>query len=150
MSAENDDQSVRLERGLGRFRRAAARAERRRRLGAALAAGFRVAPVALVLVAGPLALVKLRPTQERWGYVAAGLGVLLVVGRALLAAFARRTPLAGAIELDRFHDTGGRIANAIAFARIPAAERTPLMTLAIDDAVAAVSKLEPRRAVPVP
>jgi hypothetical protein len=149
MSAENDDQSVRLERGLARFRRSAARAERRRRIGAALSAAATVAPWSLLLVAAPLALVKLRPAYERWVYIAAALGLALIVGRALWAALGRRAPLAGAIELDRFHETGGRIANAIAFSRIPAAERSPLMALAIEDAMTAVARVEPRRAVPL-
>jgi hypothetical protein len=149
MSAENDDQSVRLERGLARFRSSAARAERRRRLGSALSAAASVAPWSLLIVAGALALVKLRPAEERWVYLAAGVGLALVAGRALWAALGRRAPLAGAIELDRFHETGGRIANAIAFSRIPPAERSPLMALAIEDALTAVTRVEPRRAVPL-
>jgi hypothetical protein len=149
MSAENDDQSIQLERDLARFRRSAARAERRRRIGAALSAAATVAPWSLLLVAAPLALVKLRPAHERWVYIAAALALALLLGRALWAALGRRAPLAGAIELDRFHETGGRIANAIAFARIPAADRTPLMALAIEDALTAVARVEPRRAVPI-
>jgi hypothetical protein len=152
MTAASDDLSARLEQGLGRFRRFAQRAERRRRIGLALSAAARVAPLALVLVAAPLAYTKLVPGHrgEMWVWVAAGFGFALVAGRALVAASRKSAPLAGAIELDRFHDTGGRIANALAFARVPAGERTPLMTLAIEDALAVVARVEPGRAVRIP
>src|SRR6185503_11179925 len=66
------------------------------------------------------------------------------------AALRRRPPFAGAMALDRHHRTGGRVANALAFSRVPEAERTALMQLAIEDAVEATPALEPRRAVPIP
>jgi hypothetical protein len=152
MTAASDDLSARLEAGLARFRRSARRADRRRRIGLALAAAARVAPLALVLVALPLAYAKLRPGQAAQGsvWLAAALGLALLVTSALVAGTRKSAPLAGAIELDRFHETGGRIANALAFARVPLAERTPLMTLAIEDALAVVARLEPARAVKIP
>lgn len=152
MSVESADLSVRLERGLARFRRSARKAERRHKLGIALTATGQVAPLALALIAPPLAYAKLHPGHgvERWVVVAAALAVALIAGRALWAGLGRSAPLAGAIELDRFHETGGRIANALAFARIPAAERSPLMVLAIEDALATVARVEPSRAVRVP
>jgi hypothetical protein len=152
MTAQSDDLSVRLERGLARFRRSARRADRRRRIGLALTSAARLAPLTLALVAAPLAYTKLRPGHggEAWVWVAAAFGAALVAGAALLAASRRSAPLAGAIELDRFHDTGGRIANALAFARLPPAERSPLMTLAIEDALTVAGRLEPRRAVKIP
>jgi hypothetical protein len=152
MSVESADLSVRLERGLARFRRSARRAERRRKLALALGAAGRIAPVSLALLAPPLAYSKLHAGHggERWFVAAAALAVALVVGRALFAGLRRSAPLAGAIELDRFHETGGRIANALAFARIPPAERSPLMVLAIEDALATVARIEPGRAVHVP
>lgn len=152
MSDESADLSVRLERGLARFRRSARRAERRRKVALGLAAAGRVAPFALALVAPALAYSKLRPGSgaARSVIVAAALGVALVFARALWVGLRKSAPLAGAIELDRFHETGGRIANALAFARIPAAERSPLMVLAIEDALASVARVEPSRAVRVP
>jgi len=152
MSVESADPRDRLERGLARFERSARRAERRRKLGSGLAAAARVAPVALALLAPPLAYAKLHAGHgaERFVFVAAVLAAALVLGRGLWAGLGRSAPLAGAIELDRFHETGGRIANALAFARIPPAERSPLMSLAIEDALATVARLEPSRAVLVP
>jgi hypothetical protein len=152
MTVASDDLSARLERGLARFRRSARRADRRRRIGLALAAAARTAPLVIGAIAVPLAYTKLRPAHggEGWVLVAVGGGLALLLARALLAATRKGAPLAGAIELDRFHDTGGRIANALAFARLPAAERTPLMTLAIEDALSVVARLEPRRAVKIP
>lgn len=136
---------------LAPLRRAARRAERRERFRAALTAAGRVLPVCLALLAPLLAFVKLRPslTAERALLGAAGLGVAVVLGVALRAAFRRRPELAGAIELDRHHGLGGRIANALAFARVAAGERTPLMQLAMDDAARTAPKLDPRRAVPI-
>lgn len=152
MSVESADLRVRLERGLARFGRAARRAERRRKLALGLAAAGRIAPFALVLIAPPLAYAKLHAGRgaDRSVLAAAVVALALIAGRGLWAGLRRSAPLAGAIELDRFHDTGGRIANALAFARIPPAERTPLMVLAIEDALASVARIEPRRAVRVP
>ena len=150
MRAEKDDQGVRLERGLARFRRSAGRAERRARVSVGLAAAARVAPLSLLLVAPALAFTKVRAGHgELWVWLSTALGLTLALGRALWVGLKRHAPLSGAIELDRFHDTGGRIANALAFARVPVAERTPMMELAIDDALAVVARLEPRRAVPM-
>jgi hypothetical protein len=136
---------------LAPLRRAAQRAERRERFRAALMAAARVLPVCLALLAPLLAFMKLRPsvTAERMFVGAAGFAAAIVLGVALRAAWRRRPALAGAIELDRHHALGGRIANALAFARMPAAERTPLMQLAMDDAARTAPKLDPRRAVPI-
>jgi hypothetical protein len=152
MSVEKDDQSVRLERGLARFRRSARLAALRRRVGLGVTAAARLAPFALLLIAPPLAVTKLHPGHgaEHWVVISVALGLTLLVGRGLWVALAKGAPLAGAIELDDFHATGGRIANALAFANVPPAERSPLMVLAIEDALSAVARLEPRRAVRVP
>jgi hypothetical protein len=109
-------------------------------------------PLALALAAVALAAVKLRPSlvTERALVGVAVLGVAVVVAVALRAAFRRRAPFSGAIALDRHHATGGRVANALAFSRVPESERSALMQLAIDDAVATVPELAPRRAVPIP
>ena len=151
MSTEQADPGVLLERGLERFRRSARRAERRRHLEAALGKVARVTPPCLVLLAPFIALVKLRPSHgAELALTAAVVLVLFVLaGVALWAGLRKSAPLAGAIELDAFHHTGGRIANALAFARLPPAERTPLMQLAIEDALGAVAELDARRAVPL-
>lgn len=133
------------------LRRAAGRAERRERFRAALLAAARVLPACLAALAPLLAFVKLRPSlvAERVLLGAAALSVAIVLGFALRAALRRRPELAGAIELDRHHGLGGRIANALAFARVESAERTPLMQLAMDDAARTAPKLDPRGAVPI-
>ncbi|HEX6273116.1 MAG TPA: hypothetical protein VFZ53_08755 [Polyangiaceae bacterium] len=140
-----------MQKSLVRLERAARKAERRARLGAALASGAKVVPIALAFAALALAAVKLRPSlvTERALVAIAVLGVAAVVAAALRAAFRRRAPFAGAIALDRHHATGGRVANALAFSRVPEGERSALMQLAIDDAVSAVPELAPRRAVPI-
>jgi hypothetical protein len=97
-------------------------------------------------------MVKLRPSPltERALVAVVVLGFALVMVLALWAAFRRRPPFAGAIALDRHHATGGRVANALAFSRVPETERSALMQLAIDDAISNVRHLAPRRAVPIP
>ena len=61
-------------------------------------------------------------------------------------AWVRRSPFEGALALDRHHGLDDRIANALAFSRVPEAERTPLMQAAIWDAAERAKKLEPSRA----
>ncbi len=141
-----------MQASLARLERAARRAERRARLGAALASAAKVLPAALALSAVALGAVKLRPSlvTERALVVVGVLGIAVTLGVALRAALRRRPAFGGAIALDRHHATGGRVANALAFSRVPEDERSPLMQLAIDDAVATVPALSPRRAVPVP
>jgi hypothetical protein len=135
-----------------RLERAARRAERRARFAAVLASSAKAAPAALALGAVALGAVKVRPSvfTERALVVVVVLGVAVVLGFALRALLRRRAPFGGAIALDRHHATGGRVANALAFARVPEGERSALMQLAIDDAVSSVPELAPRRAVPIP
>ncbi len=74
--------------------------------------------------------------------------VLLVsVGRVL---FARRAVWGGSIALDQFHGLHDRVTTALAFSRLPAAERTPLMQAAIEDGAALAGRLDARRAVRIP
>ena len=152
MSVEREDEGGRLERGLARFEKSAARADRRRRLGFALRAAGRIAPFLLAGVVPLLAWEKLRPSPraEVALIVGAGVALAILVGTALVAGLRRGAALSGALLLDEFHATGGRIANALAFAHLPKAERTPLMQLAIDDALGVVQRLDVRRAVPLP
>lgn len=122
------------------------------RLAVALAAGARVLPFVLVVVAVLLAVAKVKPSPvaDRWVLVAAGVGLALTLGAALRAAFRRQAPLAGAVALDRHHGLFGRVASALEFRRVAPSERTPLMQLAIEDGVAHAAKLEPRKAVRIP
>ncbi|HEX6766218.1 MAG TPA: hypothetical protein VF103_12090, partial [Polyangiaceae bacterium] len=141
-----------MKQSLPRLERAARRAERRARIGAGLASAARLLPAVLALSAVALGVVKLRPglVAERALVFVVVLGALTVVAVALRAAFRRRALFDGAIALDRYHATGGRVANALAFSRVPEGERSALMQLAIDDATASVPALAPRRAVPIP
>jgi hypothetical protein len=152
MSVERDDEGGRLARGLARFQSSATRAERRRRFGLALRAAGRVAPVSLAALAPLLAFEKLRPSPVTALVLAAGAALALasITGTALWVGLRRAPALSGALLLDDFHATGGRVANALAFARLPKAERTPLMQLAIEDALGIVQRLDVRRAVPLP
>jgi hypothetical protein len=151
MAVENGDRKNELGKGLAKLKRASRRAELRERLASALAAGARYLPPVLALAAVALAVAKLRPSPgaERALLAVVVLGGALVLGRALFAAFRRRPPLQGAIELDRHHGLGGRVANALAFSAVSPGERTPLMELALADAAEHAGALDPRRAVPI-
>ncbi len=75
-------------------------------------------------------------------------GALPVLG--LLVGALRRVPrLLPAALLDRAHDLRSRVANALEFASVPDAERTPFMSAAVEDAVARANELDPSRAFPL-
>ena len=128
---------------------AARKTGRRLKLRRALTAASLLLPLPIVyaaLVLGVAKVVPLSAEQARpwlWGTC---VPALVVIVAALRAAFSRRAALEGAIALDRHHGLDGRVTNALAFAALPAAERTPLMEAAILDAAEHASKLEPRRA----
>ncbi|HYJ10993.1 MAG TPA: hypothetical protein VEX18_18355 [Polyangiaceae bacterium] len=134
---------------LGRLERAAKRTGRRLKLRRALTAASLGLPLPLgyaAVVVGaakalPLSLEQVQPWL--WGGL---VPVAIVIAAALRAAFARRTPFEGALALDRHHGLEDRITNALAFARLPAGDRSPLMDAAIADAAEHAPKLEPRRA----
>jgi hypothetical protein len=71
------------------------------------------------------------------------------LGAVAHAALRKGAPHAGSLALDRFHQLKDRITNALAFAALPAAERSPLMEAAIDDALAMTAELSPSRAAPL-
>lgn len=129
--------------------RAARRTARRLQLGRALAGFGNYLPLPLgylALVVGAAKVLPLSAAQARpwlWGALVPTAFVVLM---ALRAALARRTPFEGALTLDRHHGLEDRITNALAFARLPDAERTPLMNAAIADAAAHGRRLEPSRA----
>lgn len=74
--------------------------------------------------------------------------LLFLVG-VLHAAVRHRPTLEGALALDRHHRLSGRVTNALAFSRTPAAERTGLMEAAVEDALAVSRDLSPRGAAPL-
>jgi hypothetical protein len=132
-----------------RLERAASRTGRRLKLRRALTAASLCLPLPLGYAAVVLGVAKVLPLsleQARpwlWGGL---VPVAVVILAALRAAFARRAPFEGALALDRHHGLEDRVTNALAFAQVPAAERTPLMDAAIADAAERAPKLEPRRA----
>lgn len=136
---------------LAKIRRAAGAVERRLRLDRALALLPYVLLVGFGLAAVPIALRKLAPerlSEHDARLLLLGLGVASLL--ALVAALLRRLPPhAGTITLDRHHRLADRLTSAEAFARLPAAERSPLMDMAIEDACSRARELSPRRAAPL-
>ncbi|RYZ02124.1 MAG: hypothetical protein EOO73_32910 [Myxococcales bacterium] len=134
---------------IGRLERAARSTGRRLALSRAVAAAAAWLPLPIAytaLVLGAAKLVPLDAAQARpwlWGAL---VPALVVVSAALRAALRRRSPYEGALALDRHHGLDDRIANALAFSRVPESERSPLMQAAIADAAERAPKLEPRRA----
>lgn len=141
-----------LKRSLSGFAQSARWTSFRLRLDEALQRGFSVLPVALVVAAGGLTVIKVAqpgPSTVRW-LIALAVAPLLVGTGMVAHSFARRRPRPeGALALDRHHALADRIATALAFNEVPAAERTPLMWAAIEDAVERCPRLEPRRAAPL-
>jgi hypothetical protein len=103
--------------------------------------GYAVAALTFIKVTWPAPAVEARLLWGVW------LGLGIVVVGAVRAALRPRHPLAGAQQLDRFHDLQGRIANAVAFTSKPRPD--PLMRAAIADAERFSETLSPRRAVPL-
>jgi len=136
---------------LRRLSRAARTAGRRQRINAALSRLARWLPVPLVYAALALAAVKWLPLSERSLHLLAygfGAALLVPVVVVILSFWSRRSAHAGALALDRHHHSSDRITNALAFAAVPAAERSPFMDAAIADALAVAAQPSPRRAVP--
>jgi len=139
------------ERGLRQLKRAARRAERRLRLSAALTRAFTALPLLLLASVAGLTFIKVvRPSAA----VERGLTTAIIAGLAVAvvwvawAALRRRPHLVGAERLDVYHRLHDRVSNALVFSELPAAERTPMMELAIQDGLEHGQKLDPRRAVP--
>lgn len=133
---------------LAAIERPAGRAERRLRLRAALAWSAKALAAGLVAACVFLVLRKTGLIGERAcrvGLIVAGFQVLLVAG----LGFARRLPRrAGAVALDRFHGLSDRLSSALSFGEVAAADRTPFMMAAIDDALTHAQGVDPRKAVP--
>jgi hypothetical protein len=129
--------------------RQASRAERRLRISRAVAWGAKAAAAGLVAAAVILVLRKTGIVPERLGRIGLIIAAAQVVVVGVLA-YTRTLPRrAGAVALDRFHGLADRLSSALSFGELPGTERTPFMLAAIDDAVAHVDKVDPRRAVPM-
>jgi len=137
--------------GLQRIARTARWTGLRQRFADALVAFALALPVPLVTALVCLATIKVRRLDWRGArpfLVAIALSTLVVLAAAAWQLLRRRPPLSGAIALDRFHGLHDRLANALYFSSLPAAARTPLMQMAIDDGVACGAGLRPRKAAP--
>lgn len=141
-----------LSESLRRLSRAARAAGRRQRLNLALARLGRWLPLPLVYAAVALGVMKwLSPSDPVLRALQIGLVVVLLVPvlAAALGYWSRRSVHAGALALDRQQQSADRITNALAFASLPAAERSPFMDAAIADALTVATQPSPRRAVPL-
>jgi hypothetical protein len=105
--------------------------------------------VALVAVAIAVTLAKVwsgfPPQGVRDVVIAAVVAITL---RTTLAWLKRLPRYAGALALDVVHGYSDRLTSALSFSVLPAAERTPLMDAAIDDACERAAQLSPRKAAP--
>lgn len=104
--------------------------------------GYGIAALTLIKVLHPAAATM---HALGWGFAVPGAAF---IGGILVAAFKPAPPFAGALALDRAHELHDRITNALTFADRPAAELTPLMQAAIDDALAVATDVSPARAAP--
>ncbi|WP_437619437.1 hypothetical protein [Sorangium sp. So ce1151] len=136
---------------LDRIRSAALAVELRLRFGRALRALPSALTLALAIAAGTLAVHKALPAhlgEQRARQLLLGAG-LLVLATLVVAMLRRLPPRAGTTALDRHHGLQDRLTNALAFEALPAAQRTPLMEAAIDDACEHAGGLRPAGAAPL-
>lgn len=117
------------------------------RLRRALVWATRSLAIGLVVAVAILVLRKTGVIGERTARVALALAVLQLIGLAIVGYARRLAPRAGAVALDRFHGLSDRLSSALSFAELAPAERTPFMDAAIDDALAHVGQVDPKRAV---
>jgi hypothetical protein len=135
-----------------RLSRAAHAAGRRQRFNAALRRLVRLLPIPLVYAVVARALVQwLEPGADamRWAWVGFFVACLAPVVGVLAVWLARRSPHAGALALDRHHQSADRITNALEFAKLSASEQSPFMQAAIADALLAVERPNVAAAVPL-
>jgi len=135
-----------------RLSRAAHAAGRRQRFNAALRRLVRLSPIPLVYAVVARALVQwLEPGADamRWAWVGFSVACLAPVVGVLATWLARRSPHAGALALDRHHQSADRITNALEFAKLSASEQSPFMQAAIADALLAVERPNVAAAVPL-
>jgi hypothetical protein len=135
-----------------RLSRAANVASRRQRLNAALRRLVRLLPVPLGYAVLGLAFIKWvepGPAAMRLWWGGFFLACLVALVAVVASWLGRRSVHAGALALDRHHQSADRITNALEFAKLPAASQSPFMQAAIADALLAVERPNPAAAVPL-
>jgi hypothetical protein len=128
--------------------RPARSAETRLRLRRAFRWAARGLAAALFAALVLLVLRKTGVVGERFARIGMGLAAFEVLAVFAVAYGLRLPRRAGAVALDRYHGLADRLSSALSFQELPAADRTPFMQAAIDDALAHAGKVDPRRAVP--
>jgi hypothetical protein len=134
-----------------RLSRAARRAARRQRYNAALRRFVGLLPVPLAYAALAVALIRwLEPSPDATRLIGAGffLACLVPVAGVVSSWLRRRSAHAGALALDRYHQSADRITNALWFSKLAPADQSPFMQAAIADALAAVERPNAAAAVP--
>lgn len=123
----------------------------RARAARILSRSFLLLPLVLVYAIGALTYVKVSHAgahEQRlllWGAL---LPLALWLGDVVWVALKRQPENLGAVLLDRVHGLDDRLTNALEFSRLPEKQQTPLMRLAVADAVKKIGKLSPRKAAP--
>jgi DNA polymerase III delta prime subunit len=137
--------------------RRARSAEGRLRFNRALTAFARWLPLALVSLTFSMGLAKFGHASPGiaaalggvTGAVTFGAVAFVLLGVAFRAATRPLPWQSGSLALDRQQNLGDSVTNALDFARIPVAQRSPLMQLCIDEAALLAGSLDPAKAVQV-
>jgi hypothetical protein len=135
-----------------RLARTARWTELRLRTKELLARAFLLLPIPLLYAVGALTVIKVArlgiDTQATLLWF--GMVPLAIFAGGVLQVWLRRQPrFRGALALDRHHGLDDRITNALSFHGLPSEQRTPLMQVAIEDALGVAVELRPRRAAPL-
>ncbi len=127
---------------LAKIRRATSFVRGRLRLARAIGITPVVAPIAVLFLAIILATHKVDPLWLPAPAALAGCAVVLSGAFSvwLVALLWPLPPNVGPLLLDKAHELDGRLTNALEFAAVPKAERTPLMQAAIDEACSFVAE----------
>ncbi len=136
---------------LRRIARLARTTASRLRLSRALHAATAVLPLPLCICIIVLAVIKIQAlgwAASRPWLIVAALAFLSVIAVAFYELVRKRPRYEGALALDRHYGLHDRLANALSFAALPSSQRTPLMEMAIDDALKHARDLKPRKAAP--
>jgi hypothetical protein len=135
-----------------RLSRAARAAARRQRLNAVLRRLVRLLPVPLAYAVLALAALRsfgLGVDATRLLWAGLGLACLVPLGGVVSSWLTRRSAHAGALALDRHHQSADRITNALEFAKLNPEQQDPFMRAAIADALVAVERPNAAEAVPL-
>src|SRR5688572_20026053 len=134
---------------LDRIEQKARAAEQRLRMRRAILWGAKALLAVLFVALTLLIFRKTGLTGERFTRIALGVDAAALVAVVVVAWLARLPRRAGAVALDRSHGLSDRLSSALAFAELPAEERTPFMTLAMEDGVKHAEAVNPKLAVPM-